>query len=43
MITGFFADGLYQMFFLVLIGTLIPMTDDRIVTYTGVRAIRGVL
>ena len=36
MITGYFANGLYQMFFLVLIGTLIPMTDDRIVIYTGV-------
>ena len=36
MITGFFANGLYQMFFLVLIGTLIPMTDDRIMIYTGI-------
>lgn len=36
MITGFFANGLYQMFFLVLVGTLIPMTDDRIMIYTGV-------
>ncbi len=36
MITGYFANGLYQMFFLVLIGTLIPMTDDRIMIYTGV-------
>ena len=36
MIAGFFANGLYQLFFLVLIGTLIPMTDDRIMIYTGV-------
>lgn len=36
MIAGFFANGLYQMFFLVLIGTLIPMTDERIMIYTGI-------
>jgi len=36
MIAGFFANGLYQMFFLVLIGSIIPMTDDRIMIYTGV-------
>ncbi|MDO4267774.1 MAG: ABC transporter permease [Eubacteriales bacterium] len=36
MIAGYFANGLYQMFFLVLIGTLIPLTDERIMIYTGV-------
>lgn len=36
MIAGFFANGLYQMFFLVLMGTLIPITDDRIMIYTGI-------
>lgn len=36
MITGFFANGIYQLFFLVLIGTLIPMKDDRIMIYNGI-------
>lgn len=36
MITGFFANGIYQLFFLVLIGTLIPMSDDRIMIYNGI-------
>lgn len=36
MIVGFLANGLYQLFFLVLIGTLIPMKDDRIMIYTGI-------
>lgn len=30
MITGFFADGIYQMIFLFMAGTIIPMTGDFI-------------
>ncbi len=36
MIVGFFANGVYQLFFLVLVGSLIPMVDERIMIYTGV-------
>ncbi len=36
MIVGFFANGVYQLIFLVIIGTLIPMVDERIMVYTGV-------
>ena len=36
MITGFFANGIYQLFFLVLIGTQNPMKEDRIMIYNGI-------
>src|SRR5690606_15977930 len=35
-IMGFFANGLYQLVFLVLIGTLIPMKDEILVLSSGI-------
>lgn len=32
MITGFFADGIYQMIFLFMAGTIIPMTGDFVLS-----------
>ncbi|MEA4883399.1 MAG: ABC transporter permease [Clostridia bacterium] len=36
MIMGFFANGLYQLVFLVLLGTLIPMKDTVLMLTSGV-------
>ncbi|HAZ38071.1 MAG TPA: ABC transporter permease [Clostridiaceae bacterium] len=36
MIFGFFANGIYQLIFLLLIGTIIPMKDPVIVLSSGV-------
>jgi simple sugar transport system permease protein len=36
MITAFFASGLYQLLFLVLVGTLIPMQNEELLLSTGV-------
>ena len=36
MIVGFFANGVYQFVFLFLVGTLIPMSNERIVKMDGV-------
>ena len=36
MVTGFFANGLYQLVFLVLIGTLIPMKNPELMLSSGV-------
>ena len=36
MITGFFANGLYQLLFLVLVGTIIPMTNPEIMLPSGI-------
>jgi simple sugar transport system permease protein len=33
MITGFFADGIYQLIFLFLAGTLIPMTGEFVLSH----------
>lgn len=39
MIAGYFANGIYQLFFLVLVGTIIPMADERIISYNGIGVI----
>jgi simple sugar transport system permease protein len=36
MITGFFANGIYQLVFLVLVGTVIPMKNPEIMLPSGV-------
>lgn len=36
MVTGFFANGLYQLVFLVLIGTVIPMNNPELMLSSGV-------
>lgn len=36
MITGYFANGLYQLVFLVLVGTLIPMKNPDLMLSSGV-------
>lgn len=36
MVTGYFANGLYQLVFLVLIGTLIPMKNPELMLSSGV-------
>jgi len=35
-ILGFFANGVYQLVFLVLIGTLIPMTNPKLMLSSGI-------
>ncbi|WP_432663935.1 ABC transporter permease [Wukongibacter baidiensis] len=36
MITGFFANGLYQLLFLFLVGTLIPMKNEVLMLSSGI-------
>ncbi len=36
LILGYFANGVYQLFFLILIGTLIPMQNEVLVLSSGV-------
>ncbi len=36
MITGFFANGVYQLVFLVLVGTVIPMVNPEIMLPSGI-------
>jgi len=36
MITGFFANGLYELVFLVCVGTIIPMKNDKLLLSGGV-------
>ena len=36
MITGFFANGIYQLVFLALVGTLIPMVNPEIMLPSGI-------
>lgn len=36
LILGFFANGIYQLVFLILVGTLIPMNNDILVLSSGV-------
>jgi simple sugar transport system permease protein len=36
MITGFFANGIYEFFFLILVGKIIPMVDEEIIIVGGV-------
>lgn len=36
MIAGYFANGIYQLIFMVLVGTIIPISGERIISYTGV-------
>lgn len=36
MIAGYFANGIYQFFFLVLVGTLIPVNNPDIILVTGI-------
>lgn len=36
LILGFFANGIYQLVFLILVGTVIPMNNDKLVLSSGV-------
>lgn len=36
LILGFFANGIYQLVFLILVGTVIPMNNDTLVLSSGV-------
>ena len=36
MIAGYFANGIYQFFFLVLVGTLIPVNNPDLILVTGI-------
>jgi simple sugar transport system permease protein len=36
LILGFFANGIYQLIFLILVGTVIPMNNDKLVLSSGV-------
>lgn len=36
MIAGYFANGIYQLIFMVFVGTIIPISGERIISYTGI-------
>jgi len=36
LILGFFANGIYQLVFLIMVGTVIPMKNDKLVLSSGV-------
>ena len=36
LILGFFANGIYQLVFLILVGTVIPMNNEKLVLSSGV-------
>lgn len=42
MMTGYFANGIYQLIFLVLIGKVIPMVDDQLLLSNGIGIRSGV-
>ena len=42
MVTGFFADGFYQFFFLFVMGGIIPIANERVMTGTGVGVLNAI-
>ena len=42
MITAFFANGFYQFFFLFVMGGIIPIANERLMTHTGVGVLNAI-